>query len=102
MTNKHPWALVLGASSGYGEATALELARAGMNIFGVHLDRYDQLQRVGELENKIRALGRQSRFVNGNAAMDDTRRTASRVCNSSLRRRPERCACWCIRSPTTR
>ena len=73
MTNKHPWALILGASSGFGEATALELARAGMNIFGVHMDRYDQLQRVGELENKILALGRQAKFVNGNAALDDTR-----------------------------
>ena len=33
------WALILGASSGFGAATALELASAGMNIFGVHLDR---------------------------------------------------------------
>ena len=28
------WALVLGASSGFGGAAAVELARAGMNIFG--------------------------------------------------------------------
>ena len=33
------WALILGASSGFGEATSLALARAGLNIFGVHLDR---------------------------------------------------------------
>ena len=33
------WALVLGASSGFGEATSLTLARAGLNVFGVHLDR---------------------------------------------------------------
>ena len=33
------WALALGASSGFGEATSLALARAGLNIFGVHLDR---------------------------------------------------------------
>ena len=37
--NKQPWALILGVSSGFGEATAVELARAGMNIFGVHMDR---------------------------------------------------------------
>jgi NADP-dependent 3-hydroxy acid dehydrogenase YdfG len=37
-TNKQPWALILGASSGFGEASAVELARAGMNIFGVHMD----------------------------------------------------------------
>ena len=42
MTNEHDltgrWALILGASSGFGRATSLELARRGMNIFGVHLD----------------------------------------------------------------
>ena len=35
---KGKWALILGASSGFGEATALAMADAGMNIFGVHLD----------------------------------------------------------------
>ena len=33
------WALVLGASSGFGAAASLALARAGCNIFGVHFDR---------------------------------------------------------------
>jgi NAD(P)-dependent dehydrogenase (short-subunit alcohol dehydrogenase family) len=32
------WALILGASSGFGGATAVELARNGFDIFGVHLD----------------------------------------------------------------
>ena len=36
---ENSWALILGASSGFGEAAALELAEQGMNIFGVHLDR---------------------------------------------------------------
>jgi enoyl-[acyl-carrier protein] reductase III len=70
---KQPWALILGASSGFGEATALELARAGMNIFGVHMDRRDKLQRVVELQQKIHELGREAHFVNDNAALDDTR-----------------------------
>jgi len=48
---KQPWALILGASSGFGEATAMELARAGMNIFGVHLDRRDKLPHVAEIQS---------------------------------------------------
>jgi enoyl-[acyl-carrier protein] reductase III len=50
------------------------LARAGMNIFGVHMDRRDKLQRVGILKEKLLDLGRDSHFVNNNASMDDTRK----------------------------
>ncbi|MGO9258628.1 MAG: enoyl-ACP reductase [Bryobacteraceae bacterium] len=71
--NKQPWALILGASSGFGEATALELAHTGMNIFGVHLDRRDKLPHVAEIEEKIRVMGRESQFFNGNASDDEMR-----------------------------
>jgi hypothetical protein len=33
------WAVILGASSGFGAATCRELASRGINIYGVHLDR---------------------------------------------------------------
>jgi enoyl-[acyl-carrier protein] reductase III len=72
--SKQPWALILGASSGFGEATAIELARAGMNIFGVHLDRREKLPHVAEVEERIRACGREVQFFNCNAADDDRRR----------------------------
>jgi enoyl-[acyl-carrier protein] reductase III len=71
--SKQPWALILGASSGFGEATALELARAGMNIFGVHLDRREKAEHVAEIQAKIQAMGREAVFYNINAA-DDGRR----------------------------
>src|SRR5580765_6081191 len=73
-TSKQPWALILGASSGFGEASAVELARAGMNIFGVHLDRRDKLPHVAELQERIRAMGRECEIFNFNAADDDKRK----------------------------
>lgn len=38
------WALILGASSGFGAATALKLAKHGMDIIGIHLDMKSTLQ----------------------------------------------------------
>jgi NAD(P)-dependent dehydrogenase (short-subunit alcohol dehydrogenase family) len=62
------WALVLGASSGFGEATSLSLARAGLDICGVHLDRKATLPNVERIVGEIRALGREAIFFNVNAA----------------------------------
>lgn len=68
------FALVLGASSGFGEACALSLARAGMSIVGVHLDRRSTMPHVEEIQGKIRALGREAWFYNVNAADEAKRR----------------------------
>jgi NAD(P)-dependent dehydrogenase (short-subunit alcohol dehydrogenase family) len=68
------WALILGASSGFGEATAVELARVGMNIFGVHLDRKATLPHVEEVIAQIRAQGREAVFFNANAADAEKRK----------------------------
>ena len=47
------WALILGASSGFGAATSLALARAGLDVFGVHLDRKSTLPNVERLASEI-------------------------------------------------
>jgi NAD(P)-dependent dehydrogenase (short-subunit alcohol dehydrogenase family) len=62
------WALILGASSGFGAATALELARHGMNIFGVHLDRQATMPNVQNLIKEIKHTGVRTVFYNINAA----------------------------------
>ncbi|HQR45974.1 MAG TPA: SDR family oxidoreductase [Thermoanaerobaculia bacterium] len=68
MTAKRKWALILGASSGFGEAAALALARAGRNIFGVHLDRRATLPNVERITGEIEKAGVRSEFYNVNAA----------------------------------
>ncbi len=73
MSNQKPWALILGASSGFGEATSLELARSGYDIIGVHLDRKATLPHVEEVIAGIRAAGRQAVFFNVNAADPERR-----------------------------
>jgi enoyl-[acyl-carrier protein] reductase III len=67
------WALILGASSGFGEATSLALAGAGMSIVGVHLDRKATLPNAERIAAEIRRLGGQALFFNVNAA-DPARR----------------------------
>lgn len=69
------FALVLGASSGFGEAAALALAAAGMDVVGVHLDRRSTMPHVEEVAARIRAMGREAWFFNSNAA-DDGKRQA--------------------------
>jgi len=62
------WALILGASSGFGEACLRALAAAGYDIFGVHLDRRAGLEQVAKLQSEIESLGRKAHFFNINAA----------------------------------
>jgi len=62
------WALILGASSGFGGATAVELAKHGMNIFGVHLDRQATMPVVQQVIRDIKHTGSEAIFYNINAA----------------------------------
>ncbi len=67
------WALILGASSGFGEAAALALAEAGMDIFGVHLDRKATMHNVERITGAIEDAGRRAEFFNINAADPEKR-----------------------------
>jgi NAD(P)-dependent dehydrogenase (short-subunit alcohol dehydrogenase family) len=68
------WALVLGGSSGFGLATAHELARRGMNLFLVHRDRRGSMARIEPEFDAIRRSG--VTLVTANAdALDPAVRT---------------------------
>ena len=69
------WALILGASSGFGAAAAIELARSGLNVFGVHLDLRSTLPNAQRVVAEIEGLGREAVFFNRNAA-DAAKRVA--------------------------
>ena len=71
-----PWGLIVGSSSGFGDATSRELARAGLNIFGVHFDRRSALAHVNEVIEAIKAAGRDVMFYNINAADGEKRAEA--------------------------
>ncbi|MBI5547931.1 MAG: SDR family oxidoreductase [Deltaproteobacteria bacterium] len=72
-TSSNGWALILGSSSGFGAATALELARSGLDIYGVHLDRKATMPLADKVVADLRALGREVSFFNLNAT-DATKR----------------------------
>src|ERR1017187_3181389 len=76
MTTPRNWALVLGASSGFGGAASLAFARAGRNIFGVHLDRRATQPNVERITQEIEAAGSRPVFFNMNAADDEKRAEA--------------------------
>src|SRR6266699_7336758 len=83
------WALVLGASSGFGAATSMAMARAGLNVFGVHLDRKATLPNAERLVEEIKGLGREARFYNINAADEERRAETAADMEHILRERGE-------------
>ena len=67
------WALILGASSGFGAEACLSLAKKNINIFGVHLDRKSNMDAVNNLKNQIESFGVETTFLNASANDPNTR-----------------------------
>ncbi len=74
--DRERWALILGGSSGMGEATAVTLAGAGYRIIGIHLDFRAAVAHVEEVKARITALGSEALYLNMNAADDEKRAAA--------------------------
>jgi enoyl-[acyl-carrier protein] reductase III len=70
---KNDYALILGASSGFGAATARELARCGMSIIGVHFDRAATLPLAEAVKKDAEAAGVRALFFNINASDEEKR-----------------------------
>lgn len=68
-----PWAVILGASSGFGAAAGIELAKSGFDVFGVHLDRRGTQDLVDAAKKGIEDAGGRAVFFNVNAADDEKR-----------------------------
>ena len=78
------WAVILGASSGFGAAAAREYAQRGFGIFGAHMDRRGTMPQVEALVEELKGLGVPVLFHNGNAASDDERKSAIERLNKAL------------------
>ena len=65
---KTNFALILGSSSGFGKAISIALAKDGVNIFGVHLDRTSTMPIVEDTIAQIKSAGAEAHFFNVNAA----------------------------------
>jgi len=72
--DRDAWALVLGGSSGFGLATAHELAAHGMSLCLVHRDRRGAMARIEPEFEKLRSHGVALRTFNADALSADARR----------------------------
>lgn len=87
-TEKNYWALILGSSSGFGEATAIKLAQDGYNIFGVHLDRQATMSNVERIISEIKKCGVEVEFFNANAADEFKRKEIVAAMKTRLNGQP--------------
>lgn len=71
--DKSHWGLILGGSSGFGLATALKVARHGMNVMVVHRDRRGAMARIEQGFDQIRATGVDFQALNLDALSQEGR-----------------------------
>ena len=65
------WALILGASSGIGASCARELAKRGVNIYGVYLRKKSNV--INELTDELKSYGVEVIYKKMSATNEDKR-----------------------------
>ena len=65
------WALILGASSGIGASCAKELAKRGVNIYGIYLRKKSNV--IDELTNELKSYGVEVIYKKMSATNEDKR-----------------------------
>ncbi len=68
------WAVILGSSSGFGAATARALAKKGIHIYGVHLDRRAAMEPIDKLIGELKSEGVHVIFNNVSATDEPARK----------------------------
>jgi len=84
MLDRNLYALILGVSSGFGKATAIELAKKGYNIYGVHLDMGPKKEEAQNFCKMLNEMGVYAKFFNTNAASDKARTKVIKVIKEEL------------------
>ncbi|MFW7380561.1 MAG: SDR family oxidoreductase [Oligoflexus sp.] len=79
-----PWALILGASSGMGLASARKLAAEGYHIIAVHRDRKGAMPRIEKEFEHIAQYGRNLLTINENALTPEGRQSILAQISDSL------------------
>ncbi len=87
MADRNLYALILGVSSGFGKATAIELAKKGYNIYGVHLDMGAKKKDAEDVRRLLEELGVYAKFFNVNAASDNARKKVIDTIKDELKTR---------------
>lgn len=82
--NKGLWGIILGASSGFGYATAKKLSEQGMHICAIHRDRRGAMPSIEEKFNVIRSFGNKFITMNMNALDPQARKDALNTLQASM------------------
>lgn len=68
------WALVLGASSGFGKQMTADLAKNGYSIVGIHLDRRAAMDQIHAHVGELKKQGVDVHYINVNADSEEAQR----------------------------